>query len=131
MKQHEVNGFPDGTGVNLYRTVRNAFPSLKKKEVHTFINLVSAEDSKEYAARTVKETVNIPKHTVMKIQCQNGTDHDITLIGRTELGTLQAVKSVLPATTSQSAATASVTQAQNETISVDSNMDPWDPPVAI
>ncbi|GAA6106494.1 uncharacterized protein LOC113067551 [Tachysurus ichikawai] len=64
MKQHEVK--------------KKKKMNLKKKEVHTFINLVAAEDPKEYAVRTVKETVNIPKHTVMKIQCRSAPTASVT-----------------------------------------------------
>lgn len=51
------------------------------------------------------------------------------LSGRTELGTLQLVKSVLPIANSQSTATTSVTQVLLETMEVDDNRDSWDPPV--
>ncbi|KAK3521113.1 hypothetical protein QTP86_021764, partial [Hemibagrus guttatus] len=161
------------------QTVRSAFPSIKKKSVHSFINLVTAENLSEYVVRTRKEPVNIWKHTVMQIQClvkvphvqqdtvllfeshvnpmypdglelfdtllilekgarpiitismQNRTDHDITLSGRTELGTLQPVKSVLPISNTQCEATASVIQVLPETTEGDGNTDRWDPPVDV
>ncbi len=179
MRRNETSGSLDVTNACLYRTVRSAFPSIKKKIVHTFINLVTTEGFSEYVVRTRKEPVNIQKHTVVQIQClvkvphvkqdtvllfephvnsmypdglelfdtllilekgtrpiitisvQNGTDHDITLSGRTELGTLQPVKSVLPISNSQCEATASVTQVLPGTTEGDGNTDRWDPPVDV
>lgn len=69
MRVNETNGSHDVTNVCLYRTVGNAFPSIKKKSVHTLINLGTTEGSSEYIVRTMKEPVNILKHTVMQIQC--------------------------------------------------------------
>ncbi len=179
MRRSETSGSLDVTNACLYRTVRSAFPSIKKKSVHTFINLVTTEGLSEYVVRSRKEPVNIRKHAVMQIQClvrvphvkrdlrcyclshtltlypdglelfdallilekgarpivtisvQNGTDHDITLSGRTELGTLQPVKSVLPISNAQCEATASVTQVLPGTTEGDGNTDRWDPPVDV
>ncbi len=179
MRRSETSGSLDVTNACLYRTVRSAFPSIKKKSVHTFINLVTTEGFSEYVVRTRKEPVNIQRHTVVQIQClvkvphvkqdtvllfephvnplypdglelfdtllilkkgnrpiitisvQNGTDHDITLSGRIELGTLQPVKSVLPISNAQCEATASVTQVLPGTTEGDGNTDRWDPPVDV
>lgn len=68
---------------------------------------------------------------IITISVQNGIDHDITLGGRTELGTLQPVKSVLPISNAQCEATASVTQVLPETTEGDGNTDRWDPPVDV
>ncbi|KAL0151336.1 hypothetical protein M9458_053330 [Cirrhinus mrigala] len=179
MRPNETSGSHDLTDAYLYKTVRNAFPSIKKNKVHTFINLVTAESLSEYMVKTMKEPVTIKKHTVMQIQCQvkvpcvkqdsvllfephvnplypdglelfdtllmlkrgvrpvitigvqNGTDHDITLHGRTELGTLQQIKSVLPVAPPQCAANASVIQVSPETTGGGGIQDSWDPPVDV
>ncbi|RXN05991.1 Retrovirus-related Pol poly from transposon [Labeo rohita] len=179
MKPNETSGSHDVTDAYLYKTVRDAFPSLKKNKVHTFINLVTTESLSEYMVKTMKEPVTIKKHTVMQIQCQvkvpcvkqdsvllfephvnplypdglelfdtllmlkrgvrpvitisvqNGTDHDITLRGRTELGTLQQIKSVLPVVPPQCAANAAVIQVSPETTGGGGIQDSWDPPVDV
>ncbi len=69
LRRSETRGSLDVTNACLYRTVRSAFPSIKKKSVHTFINLVTTEGFSEYVVRTRKEPVNIRKHTVVQIQC--------------------------------------------------------------
>ncbi|RXN18496.1 H-2 class II histocompatibility I-E beta chain-like protein [Labeo rohita] len=63
------------------------------------------------------------------IGVQNGTDHDITLRGRRELGTLQQVKSLLPVAPPQCAASTSVIQVSPETTGGGGLQDSWDPPV--
>ncbi len=179
MRRSETSGSLDVTNACLYRTVKSAFPSIKKKSVHTFINLVTTGGFSEYIVRTRKEPVNIQKHTVVQIQClvkvphvkqdtvllfephvnpmypdglelfdtllilekgtrpiitisvQNETHHDITLSGRTELGTLQPVKSVLPISNAQCETTASVTRVLPGTTEGDGNTDRWDPPVDV
>ncbi len=47
---------------------------------------------------------------VIQINVQNVTDHDIHLTGKTELGTVQTIKSVLPATESFCVTTACVNE---------------------
>ncbi|GAA6090442.1 uncharacterized protein LOC121887483 [Tachysurus ichikawai] len=129
----------------LERTVKAAFPSLKRSKVQTFIHLVSAESSCEYIVKTTKVHVSIPKRSTVPVSCRvymqpvkedstlifepdvnhqwpdgleftdslvrlkkgaptnitievyNDTDHDVTLMGQTPIGTLQFVKNVFPA----------------------------------
>lgn len=66
---------------------------------------------------------------VITLSVQNGTDHDITLHGGTELGTLQHVKSVLPVAPLQSTASVSGIQVPPEFTSGDGIEERWDPPV--
>lgn len=42
----------------------------KKNKIQTFINLVIAENPSEYLVKMTKDPENIPKHTIMQIQCQ-------------------------------------------------------------
>lgn len=168
-------------GEQLTRTVRTAFPSLKKNKVQAFIKLVSAENTFEHRVRTTRERVNIPKHTTVQVQCcvqtpplkednllifepdvnpqwaeglelyetlvrlrkgaspyirldvQNATDHDIMLAGRTVLGTVQQIKTIIPVTGREgtnTAAVATVVQLQAEGTNGEQGTDTaWDPPV--
>lgn len=70
-------------------------------------------------------------HPIITISVQNGTENDITLSGRIELGTLQPVKSVLPISNTQCEITVSVTQVLPGTTEGDGNTDQWDPPVDV
>lgn len=54
----------------LHKIVKYAFPGMKKNKIRSFINLVTAENPSEYLAKTMKDPVNIPKHTIMQIQCR-------------------------------------------------------------
>lgn len=128
-----------------YKTVRNAFPHLKRSTVRAFIQAVSAEQESEYAVKTKKEEIIVPKHCNMQVSCRvaaqpfredmtmlfepdlnpqwpdglefydtlvrvrkgappvisidasNPTDHDIVLTGRTLIGAVQPITTVLPA----------------------------------
>lgn len=53
-----------------YSTVRKAFPSLKRNKVRAFIQAVGAEQIDEYAVKTKKERVAVPKHTSIQIECR-------------------------------------------------------------
>ena len=136
-----------------YSTVKKAFPSLKRNKVRAFIQAVSAEQIDEYAVKTKKEKVAVPKHSSIQIECRvaaqpfkmdmtmlfqpdlnpqwpdglefydtlvrvkkgvfpviildvsNPTDHDIVLLGRTVIGTVQTIMTVLPAQTFEKVAT--------------------------
>lgn len=61
MKQSEASGQGDVSKELLNKTVRCAFPSLRKGKVQAFINLVTAESSSEYLVKTSKE----------RVMCQN------------------------------------------------------------
>lgn len=52
-----------------YSTVRKAFPSLKRNKVRAFIQAVSAERTDEYAVKTKKEIIAVPKHSSFQIEC--------------------------------------------------------------
>ncbi|KAJ7991697.1 hypothetical protein DPEC_G00286570 [Dallia pectoralis] len=54
----------------LYKTVGAAFPTLDQKNVTTFIDLVTAEQSCDYVVKTTKEKVLVPKHTSVQIDCR-------------------------------------------------------------
>lgn len=178
MKQKDTDNLNKATNRQLYQTVVSAFPNLKRSKVYTFINLVTADDFGEYTVSTAKGSVNIPRHTIMQIQCkikmphvrqdsvllfepcvnpqypeglelfdtllevkkggrpsvtlsvQNETDHDIILGGRVELGIVQPVTSVLPATMISPRGTGSVTQITVEETPRGTEEDSlWDPPV--
>lgn len=127
-----------------YSAVRKAFPSLKRNRVRAFIQAVSTKQINEYAVKTKRERVTVPKHTSVHIECRvvahpfkedmtmlfqpdlnpqwpdglefcdilvsvrkaafpvitidvsNPTDHDIVLLGRTLIGTVQTIMTVLP-----------------------------------
>lgn len=167
----------------LERTIKAAFPSLKRNKVQAFIKLVSVESSCEYMVKTTKVHVNIPKHSTVQTSCRvymppvkedttlifepdvnpcwpdglefteslvrlkkgaptnltievyNDTDHDITLMGQTPMGTVQCVKSVLPASIFEvlekpTSAEVHYTQATGNCDSYTST-DAWDPPVDV
>lgn len=136
---------PKTVNKTLEKTVKAAFPSLKRSKVQTFIQLVSAESPCEYIVKTTKVHVNIPKQSTVQVSCRvymqpvkedstlifepdvnpqwpdgleftdslvrlkkgaptnimievyNNTDHDVTLMGQTPIGTSQLVKNVFPA----------------------------------
>ncbi|KAJ8010194.1 hypothetical protein DPEC_G00072460 [Dallia pectoralis] len=69
---------------------------------------------------------------VIQISIQNVTEHDILLLGKTELGTVQTIKSVLPTTAPSDVTTASV----NESVELTSDCEidsegGWDPSVDV
>ena len=51
-------------------SVKTAFPSLKRDKVRAFIQAVSAEQTDEYAVKTKKEKVAVPKHSSIQIECR-------------------------------------------------------------
>ncbi|KAL7870752.1 hypothetical protein SRHO_G00082490 [Serrasalmus rhombeus] len=65
------------------------------------------------------------------IDVHNGTECDITLAGKTILGTVQSVKSVFPITTQDNTATVSSVQSKVEGVGGECTDDPWDPPVDV
>ncbi|KAL6483870.1 hypothetical protein MHYP_G00087420 [Metynnis hypsauchen] len=65
------------------------------------------------------------------IDVQNGTERDITLAGKTILGTVQSVKSVFPLTTQDNTATVSSVQSKVEGVWGECTDDLWDPPVDV
>ncbi|KAL7846934.1 hypothetical protein SRHO_G00219140 [Serrasalmus rhombeus] len=65
------------------------------------------------------------------IDVHNGTERDITLAGKTILGTVQSVKSVFPITTQDNTATVSSVQSKVEGVGGECTDDPWDPPVDV
>lgn len=75
MKQKDTDNSDKETNRQLYQTVVSAFPNLKRGKVHTFINLVTADDLGEYTVSTGKGSVNIPRHTIMQIQCKIKMPH--------------------------------------------------------
>lgn len=58
------------SGNTIERTVKAAFPSLKKSKVQTFIKLVSTERSCEYTVKTTKGHVNVLKHSILQVLCR-------------------------------------------------------------
>lgn len=48
MKQNEAGGQRDRSRGLLNKTVRSAFPSLRKSKIQIFINLVTAESANKY-----------------------------------------------------------------------------------
>ena len=164
----------------LLKTVRIAFPHLRKNRAKAFINAVSAGQPCEHNVRTANERVSVPKRSSIQIECrvqappfkedktlifephenpqwpeglefcdtlvsvkagmtpkivvsvQNPTSHDLTLSGRTAIGTVQSVRSVYPANIFKSDClpTASVHKVQAKSSSEDTPTDEqWDPPV--
>lgn len=180
MKQSEASGQSDGSKWLLNKTVRSAFPSLRRSKIQTFINLVTAESASEYCVKVTKTHVSVPKHAIVQVKCQvkapcmrqdsvmlfepsvnpqypdglepletlltlkkgsrpvvqisvqNVTDHDILLVGKTELGTVQTIKSVLPATESFCVTTACVNGSVKPASECEVNSEGvWDPPVDV
>lgn len=180
MKQSEASGQSDGSKRLLNKTVRSAFPGLRRSKIRTFINLVTAESASEYCVKVTKNHVSVPKHTIVQVKCQvkapcmkqdsvmlfepsvnpqypdglepletlltlkrgsrpviqigvqNVTDHDILLVGKTELGTVQTIKSVLPATESFCVTTACVNENVKPASECEVNSEGvWDPPVDV
>ncbi|RXN33638.1 Retrovirus-related Pol poly from transposon [Labeo rohita] len=171
------------SGNILERTVKAAFPSLKKSKVQTFIKLVSAESSCEYTVKTMKGHVNVPKHSILQvswrvylqpvkedstlifepdvnpcwadglefteslvrlkrgaptnitIEVYNDTDHDITLMGQTPIGTVQLVKNVFPANVFEVPANPTIVGVHHiqaaHNCHNNTNTDEWDPPVDV
>lgn len=167
----------------LERTVKAAFPSLKRSKVQTFIKLVSAESSCEYIVKTMKGHVNVPKRSTVQVSCRvymqpvkedstlifepdvnpfwadglefkdslvrlkrgaptnittevyNDTDHDITLMGQTPIGTVQLVKNVFPASMFEVPANPTAVGVCHiqaaENCHDHTNTDHWDPPVDV
>lgn len=161
-----------------YSTVKTAFPSLKRNKVRAFIQAVSAEQTDEYAVKTKKEKVAVPKHSSIQIECRvasqpfkedmtmlfqpdlnpqwpddleffdtlvrvrkgvfpvimldvsNPTDHDIALLGRTIIGTVQTIMTVLPAQVFEKTVTpATVNHTSVQTPCTATEQ--WDPPVGL
>lgn len=159
-----------------YITVRKAFPSLKRNKVRAFIQAVSAEQTDEYAVKTKKGMVAVPRHTSIQIECcvatqpfkedmtmlfqpdlnpqwpdglefydtlirvkkgvfpvitidaSNPTDHDIVLPGRTVVGTVQTIMTVLPAQIFEKTATPATVN--HTSIKTPCNArEQWNPPV--
>lgn len=54
----------------LHEALRGAFPCLKRENVTTFIDLVTAKQSHDFVVRTTKEKVIVPKHTSVQIDCK-------------------------------------------------------------
>ncbi len=180
MKRSEVSGQSGGSKGLLNKTVRSAFPSLRRSKIQTFINLVTAESASEYCVKVTKNHVNVPKHAIVQVKCQvktpctkqdsvmlfepsinpqypdglepletlltlkkgsrpviqinvqNVTDHDILLTGKTELGTVQTIKSVLPATGSFCVTTACVNESVKPASEGEADTEGvWDPPVDV
>ncbi len=180
MKRSEVSGQSGGSKGLLNKTVRSAFPSLRRSKIQTFINLVTAESASEYCVKVTKNHVNVPKHAIVQVKCQvktpctkqdsvmlfepsinpqypdglepletlltlkkgsrpviqinvqNVTDHDILLTGKTELGTVQTIKSVLPATESFCVTTACVNESVKPVSEGEADTEGvWDPPVDV
>lgn len=72
----------------LERTVKTAFPSLKRSKVQAFIQLLSAESSCEYTVKTTKEHVNVPKRSTVPVSCRvyiQPVKEDSTLIFETDV----------------------------------------------
>ena len=164
----------------LLKTVKIAFPHLRKNRAKAFIKAVSVGQPCEHNVRTANERVSVPKRSALQIECrvqappfkedktlifephenpqwpegleccdtlvsvkagmtpkiivsvQNPTGHDITLSGRTVIGTVQSVRSVYPANIFKSdrLPTASVHKVQAKSSSQDTPTDEqWDPPV--
>ncbi len=171
MRQSEASEDNEVGKGRLHKIVKYAFPGMKKHKIQTFINLVTTENPGEYLVKTMKDPMNIPKRTVMQIQCQvkmpymkqdtaflfephvnpqctdglepletlvtlqkgsrpvvkisiqNITDHDIRLAEKTELGTTQSIKSVLPTAVSHGATTAMISEVQKTTNANESNSE--------
>ncbi len=70
MKRSEVSGLSGGSKGLLNKTVRSAFPSLRRSKIQTFINLVTAESASEYCVKVTKNHVNVPKHAIVQVKCQ-------------------------------------------------------------
>ncbi len=69
---------------------------------------------------------------MVKISIQNITDHDIRLAGKTELGTMQSMKSVLPTAVSHDATTVMISEVQKTTNANEGNSEElWDPSVDV
>ncbi len=71
-----------------YNTVRKAFPRLKRNKVGAFIQAVSAEQTDEYAVKTTKEMIAVPKHTNTKIECRVAAQpwkDDMTMLFQSDL----------------------------------------------
>lgn len=180
IRQSEINENSEKSKGQLQKIVKYAFPGMKKNKIQNFINLVTAENPSEHLVKTTKNSVNVPKHTIMQIQCQvkvsyvkqdsvllfephvhpqcpdglepmetlltlkkgshpvvkisvqNITDHDIRLAGKTELGTMQSIKSVLPAAASHCATTAIISDDEKATsMDIGNSEELWDPPVDV
>lgn len=169
----------NGEEEELAKTVKMAFPTLKKTTAKAFIKAVSVERTSEYLVRTACQRVSIPSHTAVQVKCriqtkpfkedttlvfepdddpqwpdgldfcdtlvqvrkgaqpniilsvQNPTDHDITLTGRVNIGTVQSVISVCPFSTfkkEHSPVDVNNIQAQ-QTTEQEQCAELWDPPV--
>lgn len=71
-----------------YSTVKTAFPSLKRNKVRAFIQAVSAEQTDEYAVKTKKEKVAVPKHSSIQIECRVASQpfkEDMTMLFQPDL----------------------------------------------
>ena len=53
----------------LSHTVRTAFPNLEPEQAQAFVQQVSVEQKYEYAVKTKKERINIPKHMSVTVEC--------------------------------------------------------------
>lgn len=60
----------DSDDETLMKTVKTAFPALKRREVKAFINAVSAERAGEYLVKTACERLNVPKHSIIHVECR-------------------------------------------------------------
>ena len=52
------------------KTVKMAFPKLKRKSVKAFIKAVCVERTSEYLVRTAFQKTNIPSHSAVQVKCR-------------------------------------------------------------
>lgn len=90
-------------------------------------------DGLEFTASLVRLTKGAP--TNIKIEVYNDTDHDVTLMGQTPIGTVQFVKNVLPASMFEVPANPTSVEVCHIQVADDrldcTSTDVWDPPVDV
>ncbi|KAL6485538.1 hypothetical protein MHYP_G00049300 [Metynnis hypsauchen] len=52
------------------KTVKMAFPNLRRKNIKTFIKAVGVERSSEHLVRTACQMFSVPKHSVAQVECR-------------------------------------------------------------